>query len=1072
MSNKKCVYLYLIILPIIDLITSLLTRLFPTPLSFGVIVKGLFLLCMIIYTLLKSTSKYKKITIIYSTIILLYMIAYILSKIKYLDFSSLVDELTYLFKIMYLPILLPNLVCYFDDKHFSKKEIIKILTINLVTYMILLLIPIITTLGFNSYDKEFRGLIGWFYSANEISIITIVLLPFILIKSNMNIKTIVIALISLITISFIDTKVSDYGIVIITSISLIINVIKKSNIKTIISSFILTMLAVILLITNYKINYLEENMNSINNPNIINKRADEVNYEEAVKTSQETKLLNEQYNKIKEEDKKIDDTKLDKISKKLLSSRDIYFKLTYKIYKKHFNILVLLFGIGYTNTVNISNFGIEKLIEIDPLDIFFHSGLIALIITLLPYIYYMIKVIKNKKFNADILFYSFILLFVLGVSCLSGHILMAPAVGIYLALYYILGFDSINQINKSNSNIIKNKVTIFALHLNYGGIEKNICDKANILSKIYDVEIISLYKLNKDPSFKLNEKVRVKYLTNNIKPNRNEFLDALKKKKIIKIIKEGFKSIKILYLKNKLVTDSMINCNSSIIISTRIDFTLKLIKNNEYENIKIAEEHIYHNNNTKYLNQLNYVLKYVDYLMPSSDYLTNYYKKLFVKNSYKIITNRMIIETDNSISNLSNKTIISVGRLNKVKAFDELIKLFAKINNREWKLIIVGDGEEYNNLNNLIKSLNMEDNIKLLGFKTQEELNELYRNSSIYVMTSIEESFGLVLVEAASHGLPLIAYSSALGAKEIIGDSNGILINNRNKSEMINELSEIMGNKTKLKEYQTKSLRLSIKYNKDNIVEENISFYKNIKKNNIFSNLYIGTKKECYQKIEKKLKNSEKTFVVTANPETYSLCTKDLTINKLLNDKNNLIVPDGISVVKTASYLGYNVKERITGIDLAEHLLSVANKNKYKVYLFGASKIVNEKLESIIKEKYKNIDLVGCTDGYIKNKDAVMKYIRLTDPDIVLVALGIPLQEKLIYNNLNDFDKGIFVGVGGSFDVLSGTKKRAPKVFIKCNLEWLYRILKEPKRIIRFIKYNIKFLIIVYKEKKYKNVDK
>ena len=86
-------------------------------------------------------------------------------------------------------------------------------------------------------------------------------------------------------------------------------------------------------------------------------------------------------------------------------------------------------------------------------------------------------------------------------------------------------------------------------------------------------------------------------------------------------------------------------------------------------------------------------------------------------------------------------------------------------------------------------------------------------------------------------------------------------------------------------------------------------------------------------------------------------------------------------------------------------------------------------------------------------------------PDIVLVALGIPLQEKLIYKHLNKFDKGIFVGVGGSFDVISGHKKRAPKIFIKLNLEWLYRILKEPKRLKRFYDSNVKFL---FKVKKYK----
>ena len=87
-----------------------------------------------------------------------------------------------------------------------------------------------------------------------------------------------------------------------------------------------------------------------------------------------------------------------------------------------------------------------------------------------------------------------------------------------------------------------------------------------------------------------------------------------------------------------------------------------------------------------------------------------------------------------------------------------------------------------------------------------------------------------------------------------------------------------------------------------------------------------------------------------------------------------------------------------------------------------------------------------------------MEEIIKLKPDILFVALGIPYQEKLIGKYYNKFKKGIFIGVGGSFDVLSGTKKRAPRLFIKLKLEWLYRIICEPKRLKRFFKYNVKFL--------------
>ena len=111
-----------------------------------------------------------------------------------------------------------------------------------------------------------------------------------------------------------------------------------------------------------------------------------------------------------------------------------------------------------------------------------------------------------------------------------------------------------------------------------------------------------------------------------------------------------------------------------------------------------------------------------------------------------------------------------------------------------------------------------------------------------------------------------------------------------------------------------------------------------------------------------------------------------------------------------------------------------------------------------IKLEYPNIKISGATDGYVSDKDAVFEQIALKKPDVVMVALGIPAQELLISRHIQKFDKGIFMGVGGAFDVLSGMKKRAPEFFVKHNLEWLYRICSEPKRLKRFYKSNIRYL--------------
>lgn len=229
--------------------------------------------------------------------------------------------------------------------------------------------------------------------------------------------------------------------------------------------------------------------------------------------------------------------------------------------------------------------------------------------------------------------------------------------------------------------------------------------------------------------------------------------------------------------------------------------------------------------------------------------------------------------------------------------------------------------------------------------------------------------------------------------------------------------------------------------------------------------VYNKSEKEYFKLLSKWLKNNEKKFIITANPETLTMAETDEEISKMLLDKNNSIVPDGIAVVKACNMLNLPVTERIAGVDIAEYLFGIVNEQKKSLYLFGAKKEVIESLVNKIKVDYNNINILGYSDGYVEDRDKVFKEIIKLKPDICLVALGIPYQEKLIYKHLDEFNKGIFVGVGGSFDVLSGTKKRAPKIFIKLNLEWLYRIVCEPKRLKRFWNNNVKFILKIRKEK-------
>lgn len=142
----------------------------------------------------------------------------------------------------------------------------------------------------------------------------------------------------------------------------------------------------------------------------------------------------------------------------------------------------------------------------------------------------------------------------------------------------------------------------------------------------------------------------------------------------------------------------------------------------------------------------------------------------------------------------------------------------------------------------------------------------------------------------------------------------------------------------------------------------------------------------------------------------------------------------------------------MTGYDTMVKLLEVGQQKRFKIYLLGAQKETIEKTIANIHKNYPNVEVVGYHDGFFDwNNNHIADDIAALQPDLVFVALGVPRQEKWITENLDKFSKGVFIGVGGSFDVIAGTVKRAPVIWQKLNLEWLYRLLRQPSRFIRML---------------------
>lgn len=192
-------------------------------------------------------------------------------------------------------------------------------------------------------------------------------------------------------------------------------------------------------------------------------------------------------------------------------------------------------------------------------------------------------------------------------------------------------------------------------------------------------------------------------------------------------------------------------------------------------------------------------------------------------------------------------------------------------------------------------------------------------------------------------------------------------------------------------------------------------------------------------------------YVVTPNPEIVQLCRSDEDAREAVNNAD-LVLPDGIGVIKGAAILGTPLKDRVPGIDFAQAMFARLAQKGGSVFLFGAKPGVAELAAEKLSERFVGLSIVGTSDGYFDDDAPIIKKINSAKPDFLLVCLGAPKQEKWMFENSVSLDVGLMAGLGGSLDIFSGAVSRAPEGWRKMGLEWLYRLLKEPRRIGRMAK--------------------
>lgn len=224
----------------------------------------------------------------------------------------------------------------------------------------------------------------------------------------------------------------------------------------------------------------------------------------------------------------------------------------------------------------------------------------------------------------------------------------------------------------------------------------------------------------------------------------------------------------------------------------------------------------------------------------------------------------------------------------------------------------------------------------------------------------------------------------------------------------------------------------------------------------------VVTMEQAVERVKKMLTAEGQHIICTPNPEIVMEAQTDEALMEILQQAD-LVVPDGVGVVWASKYSEIRLQERVAGYDLTQNLMQTLAKTEETFYFFGGAPGVAAAAARRMTKEYPGLRIVGVHNGYFDEKEEkkIIEDIKKKSPSILLVGLGAPKQEKWIYEHLQAVGVKAAIGVGGSFDVMAGNVKRAPKLFQKLGLEWFYRLISQPtrwKRMMRLPKFALTVL--------------
>ncbi|MBP5236300.1 MAG: glycosyltransferase [Clostridia bacterium] len=363
-------------------------------------------------------------------------------------------------------------------------------------------------------------------------------------------------------------------------------------------------------------------------------------------------------------------------------------------------------------------------------------------------------------------------------------------------------------------------ITILVLHLQHGGIERQTVSMANELAKSYSVSIISTYSMLAPPAYEVSPDVSVKYLIDG-KPNREAFLDSVRSFRVFSAIKEGIRSVSILRRKKRLMIREVKKTSSDCLFSTRLEFAEILSRYAPEGVVRITQEHVCRMSG-KYARSVSNAMRGIDRLVVMTEAAKEFYSSCLGSNGrteISVIPN--FTDMPRKGAALLGRHVIAVGRLHPEKNLGALVEAFSKAAEKipDADLTIVGDGPERKKLEDMALSSGISDRFRITGMVSGPEAEKMMRDSDIMVMTSLAECFPMVIIEAFSSGLPVVAFDVPFGPRSMISDGkNGALVPFGDTDRLASEIVSLLEDRQRLRSMGENALDSASRYSKETVM--------------------------------------------------------------------------------------------------------------------------------------------------------------------------------------------------------------------------------------------------------------